>query len=371
MPSIDVVVETPVSRSVRAEQVSCMFDVPPQEKARLEWHGEMPIEDRPWNVGLIVGPSGCGKSTLLRSVFGDPVPLTWGAASVIDDFARSSSVEKISGVCQAVGFNTIPAWLRPHGVLSNGEQFRVELARRLLEGGDLVVMDEFTSVVDRQVARTGSHAVQKHIRKAGKQFVAATCHFDLEDWLQPDWVLEPGTMTFRWRAVQRRPDISCTISRVSYEAWHLFARFHYLTADLNRAAACYLLCVDGAPAAFCAVLYRPHPHTNNVYGMSRTVVLPDWQGLGLAFALSDRIAAAYKAQGMRFRRNPAHPALTRACDRSKVWALVRKPGYVNNKNPKTATSSGFGGRPCAVFEYCGPAMPLDEARALTGPIAGG
>ena len=89
----------------------------------------------------------------------------------------------------AVGFNTIPAWLRPYGVLSNGEKFRVDLARRLLEGGDLIAVDEFTSVVDRQVAKIGSHAVQKWARGKGRQFVAATCHYDLEDWLQPDWVL--------------------------------------------------------------------------------------------------------------------------------------------------------------------------------------
>lgn len=176
-------------------------------------------------------------------------------------------------------------------------------------------------------------------------------------------------MTFRWRSVQRRPAISCTITRVHHETWRLFARYDYLTAALNPAAACYLLCVDGQPASFCGVLYRPHPHAQNVYGISRSVTLPDWQGLGLAFALSDRVAGAYKAVGKRLRRSPAHPSLIRACDRSKVWSLIRKPGYVNNSNPHIATSKGFGGRPCAVFEYCGTALPLDEARVLMAAAA--
>ena len=135
---------------------------------------------------------------------------------MIDDFSPALSVDAISQACMAVGFNTIPAWLRPYGVLSNGEKFRVDLARRLLEGGDLIAVDEFTSVVDRQVAKIGSHAVQKWARGKGRQFVAATCHYDLEDWLQPDWVLEPATMTFRWRSVQRRPELACTIARVPY-----------------------------------------------------------------------------------------------------------------------------------------------------------
>jgi ABC-type ATPase with predicted acetyltransferase domain len=76
------------------------------------------------------------------------------------------------------------------------------LARALLEGGDQIVIDEFTGVVDRQVAKIGSDAVQKFIRKRGKKFVAVTCHYDVIEWLRPEWMLEPATMTFQWRSVQ-------------------------------------------------------------------------------------------------------------------------------------------------------------------------
>ena len=118
--------------------------------------------------------------------------MTWDADSVVDDFDKSYSIDDITAICQAVGFNTIPSWMKPYAVLSTGERFRVEMARQLLEGGDLIVVDEFTSVVDRQVAQIGAHAVQKYVRKSpGKQFVAATCHYDVIDWLQPDWMLEP------------------------------------------------------------------------------------------------------------------------------------------------------------------------------------
>ena len=40
-------------------------------------------------------------------------------------------------------------------------------------------MDEFTSVVDRQVAQIGAHAIQKYVRKHGRQFVAVSCHYDI------------------------------------------------------------------------------------------------------------------------------------------------------------------------------------------------
>lgn len=367
MSSIDIVIKSQVSRSARAQQIESMFDVPASEQQGLQWKGEMPIESRPWNVGLIVGPSGCGKSTILKDKFGAPKTYEWGKPSVIDDFDPSLRVQDISEVCQAVGFNTIPAWLRPFGVLSNGEQFRVDLARRLLDPtGEMMVVDEFTSVVDRQVAKIGAHAVQKFVRKHGKQFVAASCHFDVVDWLQPDWILQPATMSFTWRELQRRPALECTVGRVSYAAWNIFAPFHYLTADLNKAARCFGLFVDGQIAAFAATLHRPHARVHDITGVSRLVTLPDYQGLGLAFALVDKIGAAYRGVGRVLHTYPAHPALIRGFDKSPVWALEKAPGLYSPARGKSSTVGGFGGRPNAVFRYAGEGMEPDEAEKFIG-----
>jgi hypothetical protein len=128
---------------------------------------------------------------------------------VIDDFAGTLSMEQVSSACQAVGFNTIPAWLRPFYVLSNGERFRVELARRLLELSDPIVVDEFTSVVDRQVAQIGAHAVQKYVRRNKRKFVAVSCHYDIVDWLQPDWIFEPATMHFARKVTSAQASSRC------------------------------------------------------------------------------------------------------------------------------------------------------------------
>lgn len=179
MPRVDLVVQSPVARTPRARQLEAMFDVPPAELSKLEWQGDVPLDDRQWSVGLIVGPSGCGKSTILRDLFGEPATLQWGAASVIEDFSRDLTMKEIADVCQAVGFNTIPAWLRPYGVLSMGERFRVELGRRLLETPGTVVVDEFTSVVDRQIAKIGAHAFAKAWRRTGGQVVVLSCHYDI------------------------------------------------------------------------------------------------------------------------------------------------------------------------------------------------
>lgn len=372
MRSIDLVVETPVSKSMRARQVSAMFDVPMGDTSRVEWHGKIDVDDRPWNVGLVVGPSGCGKSSIMRDLWGNMPALEWGAASVIDDFATTASVQQVADVCGSVGFNTIPAWLRPFRVLSNGEQFRVDLARRLLELPDPIVVDEFTSVVDRQVAKIGAHAVAKAVRKNGRKFVAVSCHYDIVDWLQPDWILEPATMTMTWRSLQRRPTIEAEFRRCDYATWAQFAPFHYMSADLHKAARCFAFYVNGRPVAFNATMHRPHPVAHDIIGSTRTVVLPDWQGLGFGMVMGNALGSALKAIGKRFHRYPAHPAFIRAHDRSPLWKMRQAPGKMAklSATAKTATR-GTGtntlgaGRPCAVFEYVGPAMAdAEQARAF-------
>jgi ABC-type ATPase involved in cell division len=372
--NVDVRVSTLISKSLRARQLAAMFDVPEHDESERRWQGEVPLQERlDWNVGLIVGPSGAGKSTVARELFGREIVPSWEALSVIDDFAEHVSMDEIAASCQAVGFNTIPAWLRPYAVLSTGERFRVELARRMIESpaDRPLLVDEFTSVVDRQVAKIGAHAVQKWVRRNARQFVAVSCHYDIVDWLRPDWVLEPATMTFRWESLRPRPSLAYSIERVPYSAWQLFAPFHYLTAHLHRAARCFVLFVDDEPAAFAGVLHRPHARTANVKGLSRLVTLPDWQGLGLAFVLSDALGAAYKRRGQRFHTYPAHPALIHGYDRSPMYVMTSPPGGALGRH--TGKTSGtaawrFGRRPNAVFEYVGPAADRDDW--LDGALGG-
>lgn len=73
---------------------------------------------------------------------------------------------------------------------------RCDIARAILENKDMFLFDEYTSVVDRNVAQIGSLALQKAIRKNDKKFIAVTCHYDVEDWLMPDWVFNTDSMEF-------------------------------------------------------------------------------------------------------------------------------------------------------------------------------
>lgn len=353
-------VETKLSTSVRARQLSSMFDAPPSEKCRLEWDLDIDLEGAPWQVGLVTGPSGSGKTTLMRELWGEPEPLAWDSLSVIDDFPKALTTEEVAAVCQAVGFNTIPAWMRPYGVLSNGEKFRVELARRLISGGDLVVMDEFTSVVDRQVAQIGAHAVQKYIRRSSKRFVAVTCHHDLVEWLQPDWVVDMATRQFTRRLLQRRPPIACVIGRLPRAAWEMFAPYHYLTAQVHAGAKMFGLWANGRLASLAALLWVPVSHGKDagtvIIQVSRLVTLPDWQGLGLAMVLVDALGAEHTLAGKRLRTYPAHPSLISAFTRSKHWRQTKEAGF----RQQAGKQLKVGGRPCATFEYCGPPAAMSS-----------
>lgn len=259
--------------------------------------------------------------------------------------------------------------------MSNGEKFRVGIARALLESQTSpICLDEFTSVVDRQVAKIASHAVQKFIRKKNdKRLVVSSCHADIIDWLQPDWIIEPTRpeITFARRSLRSRPRLNASIKRVTHAAWKFFAPFHYLTADLHRAAACFVLCIDDEPAAFAGILHRPNAVVDDIKGVSRLVTLPDYQGLGLAFVLVDCLGAAYKDLGLRLRTYPAHPALIRGFDRSRKWSLRKKPGLnsTSSRLSKTTTLTtanfSWGARQCAVFEYVGEAAEnIEQSRQL-------
>lgn len=354
------IVQTP-----RVVQVGGIFDCPIGARDERRWDVELPIEDRPWNIGLIVGPSGAGKSTILGELFQVPERSIWDPAhSVLDAFPAEMPIKDVTGALSAVGFSSPPSWMRPYQTLSNGEQFRVDLARTLVEAEGVAVVDEFTSVVDRTVAKVGSAAVAKFIRRADRQFVAAACHYDIIDWLQPDWVFDLGGAGFSWRHLQRRPRIDLEIFRVGREAWSLFHRHHYLSASLSHQAVCFMATVDDRPAAFASAIPFIHPTAKNVWREHRTVTLPDFQGVGIGNALSEFVAGLYRTAGKRYRSVTSSPAMVRHRARSNVWNMDRKPGRVSPSLRTAAIRKVSADRVTASFEYVGPGAPRDLVRGL-------
>jgi energy-coupling factor transporter ATP-binding protein EcfA2 len=363
-----IVVSSPIVESPRVEQVRGIFDLPAEKTSCLEWDADLPLAERPWYIGLIVGPSGCGKSTVARHLFADALarqaPLhDWPAdRSILDAFPASMPIKEIAELLSSVGFSSPPAWLRPFAVLSTGQQFRVGLARLLAaaEAGQVIVVDEFTSTVDRTVAQVGSAALARTVRRRKQQFVAVTCHEDVEAWLQPDWVYRPAEGHFTWRVLQRRPAVALTVVRCQASAWPLFAAHHYLSHALMPGAICFLATWKERPVAFSAWVpfYGKGPPTRREH---RTVTLPDYQGIGVGNALSAAVASLWKGLNYRAVSTTTHPAMIRARLRSPLWRLRRWPSLAPQRRDvlRHATT-----RLTAGFEYVGPALAAPLARTL-------
>jgi ABC-type lipoprotein export system ATPase subunit/GNAT superfamily N-acetyltransferase len=362
-----ITVATPVVDSPRVLQVRGMFDLLAEKTSQLEWEVELPLAEKPWHLGLIVGPSGCGKSTIARQLFADALARQAGLddwptdRSLLDAFPTEASIKDIVELLSSVGFSSPPAWLRPFHVLSTGQQFRVRLARLLAAAlpGQPVVIDEFTSTVDRTVAQVGSAALARTVRRRGQQVVAVTCHEDVEEWLQPDWVYRPAEGSFAWRSLQRRPAVTLAVLRCKASAWPLFRQHHYLSHSLMPGAICFLATWKERPVAFSAWVpfYGKGPPTRREH---RTVTLPDYQGLGLGNALSATVAALWKGLGYRAVSTTTHPGMIRARLRSPLWRLTRRPSLAGRGDVMRHAST----RLTAGFEYIGPALSSDLARIL-------
>ena len=197
MPRFDIIRDIKAADTFRVNSIINNFDL---DTAHVKEHftGDIAIEGQPWNVGLIVGGSGTGKSTIAKECFPDAYikSFEYSAASVIDDMPKDKSIKEIEKTFTNVGFSSPPSWLKPYDVLSNGEKMRVDLARCILEDKKLVVFDEFTSVVNREVAKTASYAISKAVKRSDKQFIAVSCHKDIIEWLEPDWIYDTDTRNF-------------------------------------------------------------------------------------------------------------------------------------------------------------------------------
>src|SRR5262249_44382777 len=98
-----ITVHSPIVRTPRVLQLEGIFDLRAEQAASLSWHVHLPLEEKPWNIGLIVGPSGCGKSTVARKLW--PEETARGAAfawpadrALIDAFPEALGIKDVAEI---------------------------------------------------------------------------------------------------------------------------------------------------------------------------------------------------------------------------------------------------------------------------------
>lgn len=155
------------------------------------------LNDINWNILLICGDSGSGKSTILNKLKFGEILHAYDFTKPIISLFPNKTPEEVVELYFSLGLSSVPSLLRTVNQLSNGEKARFELAWKLgnIKDNSIVYFDEFTSVVNRECAKSMSFALQRYVRKHNIKVVLASCHFDIIEWLQPDliWNLNKQT----------------------------------------------------------------------------------------------------------------------------------------------------------------------------------
>lgn len=358
--------------SYRAARVKSLFNV--ETGANFALQVELDLESAPWQLGVVVGPSGSGKSSIGRALWGPEAVYTpaWRTdVPVIDAIAPEGSFDAVAAALSSVGLGSVPAWLRPYQVLSNGEQFRANLARLIAEAPRQAVLDEFSSVVDRQIARIGAGAFAKAWRRTGGQAVLLSCHYDILDWVEPDWVFDTASGQFQRGSLWRRPRVDVDLWQTGWEHWPAFEPHHYLKLPKMIAATNYVATVAGQLVAHVAVSTRAGMKEARA---CRLVVMPEWQGAGVGLRFLDAVCERWRLGQNRYGLpmptlfHTSHPGLAAALRRSGQWAQVsaylvgaskaRSQASMKASSERTGrpnSGAGYGGHFRAVqgFRYLG------------------
>lgn len=328
--------------SYRASRVKSLFNA--ESGCEFNHTADMPVEDEQWSVGLIVGPSGSGKTSLGNAIFGGgrvhDLYSGWDDDKpIVDCIDPDGDFNSVTGALASVGLGDVPSWLRPFGVLSNGQKFRAGLARLICSNETDIVVDEFTSVVDRQIAKVGAQAFSKSWKRTGRRVVLLSCHYDIVDWLEPDWVYDTRESRFS-REYRSRPKFEVEIQQVNASYWSYFKPHYYLDLPMPPAAMYFVGTVDGELVSHVAVAPM---FTASAYRATRLVVMPEWQGAGVGTKFLEWVCEWHKQgngrKGMKYPTlfHTSHPQLIQYLMRSPRWILKSQQLFGGNK-VKSASS---------------------------------
>ena len=314
-----------------------------------------------WNIGVIYGSSGCGKTSILRRM-GDLSHSNFDANKPLISNFNWLTPKEATFLLTSMGLSSVPTWLRPFHLLSNGEQYRAEVAYKVskAQDGDVILIDEYTSVVDRDVAKAMSYTLQKYIRKTKKRLILASCHYDIMEWLMPDWTYSPqkGGALERCDYLRRgKPQIELQVSRVESDTWNLFKAHHYLTQNINKSCKSLLFEWNGKPVGFLGMINQPNKGKSTAMAISRVVVLPDYQGLGLGVKIAEFSAAIFKANGAcNIYIKTVNPALGEYMEKSNLWEATGYNGKFRTDPGSNERAKNRLSRRSYNFQYIGESI---------------
>ncbi|HER4685605.1 TPA: GNAT family N-acetyltransferase [Streptococcus pyogenes] len=112
--------------------------------------------------------------------------------------------------------------------------------------------------------------------------------------------------------------------------WGKFRRYHYLNGDIVKAARCFGLYDKDKIIGFIGVMHFPHPKNKRIKRVTRLVILPDYQGIGLGTKFLKSIANYYDQADFDFRIVTSAKNLIYALNKNPNWKLK---SYEKGKTP--------------------------------------
>jgi len=343
MQAYHVKLESKVFDTYRCQRAADSLDIDVKKKSVHELKIECDI-DSPFSIGLIVGASGSGKTTLAKQIFGPDCFKTIidDEASIIDQLPKELSYDDCANILSGIGLTSVPCWIRPIKTLSNGQRARCEAALLMTKSDDVVIIDEWTSVVDRTVAKVMSHCVQKFARKRNKKIILLSCHYDVVDWLNPDWIIDCNRSEFIDRRLlqpaerEKKETLRFDIAECDSKSWKYFSKYHYLTNRLPGGKIhTFGIYHNGEQIGFqCFANYVPtRKGMQPIFHSNRTVIHPDYAGLGLGIRVINESSKymrhhyGYKIMA-KFSSTPIYKAMSKQTE----WRLIEIKTQIGKMN---------------------------------------
>lgn len=341
--TLEVLLESPVDKSFRCKLAADSLDIDVNKKSvhHLKIDNVQIPED--WNIGIIYGASGSGKTTLAKKMFGEDVfesPLK-GELPIINQLPEALPYDECARLLNGIGLNSVPCWIRPVYTLSNGQRARAEAVLLMCQDKEIVCIDEWTSVVDRNVAKAMSHCIQKFAKAQKKKIILLTCHYDIIEWLKPDWLIDCNKQEFvlpksKDFFFEGRDKIQIDIRPADKASWKYFSKYHYLSEKLPKGQIyCFGVFIGENQIGFqCFAQYVPPVKgRKKIFHSNRTVIHPDYQGFGIGIKVisltSQYMVDTYDYKVMaKFSSTPVYKAMIKQPD-WKFLKVVRTMGKMH------------------------------------------